>query len=433
MEWEKNTAAPEGNTATETAPVKKDDAVIRICDLTKKYGAKKAVNKISFDVKRGEILGFLGPNGAGKSTTMNIITGYISATSGSVEVDGIDILESPKEARKKIGYLPENPPLYLDMTVSEYLNFVYELKKVREPRKEHIDGIMQVVKITHVADRMIRNLSKGYKQRVGLAQALIGNPDVLILDEPTVGLDPKQIIEIRNVIRELGRSRTVILSTHILQEVTAICDRVAIINHGRVAALDTIENLSASFGEKGKYLVRAIGSRDEVRDILNLVAGMKYAGFVKVSEPKTVDFMIEFEEGLDLRREVFEAFASGNVPLIGFRSMDLSLEEIFIKITNAPVPEDDAEEKPKRGLFERKKAADAAKSVKNAKSADSTQSAQDKPAAESAENNAATIAAEQAAQPAESAQNAAEPAASGQPAPAAEKNEKEADENEGNL
>lgn len=429
MEWEKNTAASEGNTATETAPVKKDDAVIRICDLTKKYGAKKAINKISFDVKRGEILGFLGPNGAGKSTTMNIITGYISATSGSVEVDGIDILESPKEARKKIGYLPENPPLYLDMTVSEYLNFVYELKKVREPRKEHIDGIMQVVKITHVADRMIRNLSKGYKQRVGLAQALIGNPDVLILDEPTVGLDPKQIIEIRNVIRELGRSRTVILSTHILQEVTAICDRVAIINHGRVAALDTIENLSASFGEKGKYLVRAIGSRDEVRDILNSVAGMKYAGFVKVSEPKTVDFMIEFEEGLDLRREVFEAFASGNVPLIGFRSMDLSLEEIFIKITNAPVPEDDAEEKPKRGLFERKKAADAAKSVKNAKSADSTQSAQDKPAAESAENNAATIAAE----PAESAQNAAEPVSGGQAAPAAEKNEKEADENEGNL
>ena len=429
MEWEKNTAASEGNTATETAPVKKDDAVIRICDLTKKYGAKKAVNKISFDVKRGEILGFLGPNGAGKSTTMNIITGYISATSGSVEVDGIDILESPKEARKKIGYLPENPPLYLDMTVSEYLNFVYELKKVREPRKEHIDGIMQIVKITHVADRMIRNLSKGYKQRVGLAQALIGNPDVLILDEPTVGLDPKQIIEIRNVIRELGRSRTVILSTHILQEVTAICDRVAIINHGRVAALDTIENLSASFGEKGKYLVRAIGSRDEVRDILNSVAGMKYAGFVKVSEPKTVDFMIEFEEGLDLRREVFEAFASGNVPLIGFRSMDLSLEEIFIKITNAPVPEDDAEEKPKRGLFERKKAADAAESVKNAKSADSTQSAQDKSAAESAENNAATIAAE----PAESAQNAAEPVSDGQAAPAAEKNEKEADENEGNL
>ena len=426
MEWEKNTAAPEGNTATETAPVKKDDAVIRICGLTKKYGAKKAVNKISFDVKRGEILGFLGPNGAGKSTTMNIITGYISATSGTVEVDGIDILESPKEARKKIGYLPENPPLYLDMTVSEYLNFVYELKKVREPRKEHIDGIMQVVKITHVADRMIRNLSKGYKQRVGLAQALIGNPDVLILDEPTVGLDPKQIIEIRNVIRELGRSRTVILSTHILQEVTAICDRVAIINHGRVAALDTIENLSASFGEKGKYLVRAIGSRDEVRDILNSVAGMKYAGFVKVSEPKTVDFMIEFEEGLDLRREVFEAFASGNVPLIGFRSMDLSLEEIFIKITNAPVPEDDAEEKPKRGLFESKKAADAAESVKNAKSADS---AQDKPAAESAENNAATIAAE----PAESAQNAAEPVSGGQAAPAAEKNEKEADENEGNL
>ncbi len=354
-EFDKTAEAAENTKNTKnTEKESSGNAVIKISGLTKKYGDKKAVNNIGFNVNRGEILGFLGPNGAGKSTTMNIITGYISASSGSVDIDGIDILDNPKEAKKRIGYLPENPPLYFDMTVREYLEFVYDLKKVKEPQNEHIEKVMQTVKITHVAGRMIRNLSKGYKQRVGLAQALIGDPDVLILDEPTVGLDPKQIIEIRNVIRELGRNRTVILSTHILQEVTALCDRVAIINQGRVVALDTIDNLSSSFGDSGKYMLRAIGSRDEVRSVLGAIEGMKYAGFVKVSEPKTVDFMIEFEDELDLRRDVFEAFANANIPVIEFRSMKLSLEEIFIKITNAPVPEEDtetAEKKPKRGAF----------------------------------------------------------------------------------
>ena len=235
----------ENNAAVLADMPSEDGAVIEICGLTKKYGSKKAVDNISFKVRRGEILGFLGPNGAGKSTTMNILTGYISATSGSVRVDGLDVLENPKEVKKKIGYLPENPPLYFDMTVREYLKFVYELKGAKKPEREHIDEVMEIARISHMADRMIKNLSKGYKQRVGLAQALIGDPEVLILDEPTVGLDPKQIIEIRNVIRELGKDRTVILSTHILQEVSAVCDRVAIINRGRLVALDTLESLSA--------------------------------------------------------------------------------------------------------------------------------------------------------------------------------------------
>lgn len=329
MEWEKNTAAPEGNTATETAPVKKDDAVIRICDLTKKYGAKKAVNKISFDVKRGEILGFLGPNGAGKSTTMNIITGYISATSGSVEVDGIDILESPKEARKKIGYLPENPPLYLDMTVSEYLNFVYELKKVREPRKEHIDGIMQVVKITHVADRMIRNLSKGYKQRVGLAQALIGNPDVLILDEPTVGLDPRQIMEIRDVICELGRERTVILSTHILQEVMAVCDSYTIINKGRIAASGKMDEFSGVASDSCRLRIKA--DAETTAEIAKTIDGVEKIRSLGSMERDTCDFILTAKSGCDIREGIFNAYSAAGCPILSMSTYFHTLEEVFMR------------------------------------------------------------------------------------------------------
>lgn len=336
------------------APGENDDAVIKICGLTKKYGTKCAVDGIDFSVKRGEIMGFLGPNGAGKSTTMNILTGYISATSGAVLVDGIDILENPKAVKKKIGYLPENPPLYFDMTVREYLEFVYELKKVKEKRDAHLGRIMQIVKITHVADRMIKNLSKGYKQRVGLAQALIGDPEVLVLDEPTVGLDPKQIIEIRNVIKELGRSRTVILSTHILQEVSAVCDRVTIINHGRIVAMNTLEGLSEDMGEKGKYLIRAAESETKVRFVLSSIPGMKYMGYVNSFEPGTSDFIIEFEPGLDLRENVFRAFAEADIPLIGFKSMELTLEEIFIRVTNAPeVVEEPEEEKRRKNKADR--------------------------------------------------------------------------------
>lgn len=310
------------------------DTVIEICDLTKKYGTKKAVDNISFTVNRGEVLGFLGPNGAGKSTTMNILTGYISASSGKALVNGIDVLENPKAVKAKIGYLPENPPLYFDMTVREYLDFVYELKKVKLPRERHIQEIMRIVKIEHVADRIIKNLSKGYKQRTGLAQALIGDPEVLILDEPTVGLDPKQIIEIRDVIKVLGKNRTVILSTHILQEVSAVCDRVAIINQGKLAAIDSLQNLSARLGEKGKYLIRTAGSKSDVEAVLASIDGLKLVEQIDSAEPDTLDFKLAFEEGLDLRRSLFEAFASAHIPLLEFKSLELSLEEIFIKITS---------------------------------------------------------------------------------------------------
>lgn len=315
------------------------DAVIEIHDLTKKYGSKKVLDGINLKVKRGEIMGFLGPNGAGKSTTMNILTGYISATEGCVTVDGEDILENQKVAKKKIGYLPENPPLYLDMTVKEYLGFVYELKKVKKEKIKHLSEIMEVVKINHVADRMIKNLSKGYKQRVGLAQALIGDPEVLILDEPTVGLDPQQIIEIRNVIKTLGENRTVILSTHILQEVTAICDRVTIINKGKIVAMDTLENLSASIGEKGKYLIRACAEKEVAEKILQSVDGMKSIHYLKTLEEGTSDFVIAFCDNLDLRAEIFNAFAKAEVPLIEFKSLELTLEEIFIKVTTQPKEE----------------------------------------------------------------------------------------------
>ena len=218
--------------------------MIEVRNLTKHYGDKIAVNDISFTVEDGEILGFLGPNGAGKSTTMNMLTGYISSTSGTALINGIDILDDPIKAKANIGYLPEIPPLYIDMTVKSYLNFIFDLKKCKLPRKAHLSDICELCKVTDVKDRIIKHLSKGYKQRVGLAQALIGNPPVLVLDEPTVGLDPKQIIEIRNLIKKLGRTHTVILSSHILSEIQAVCDRVIIINKGEIAADDTADNLS---------------------------------------------------------------------------------------------------------------------------------------------------------------------------------------------
>ena len=220
--------------------------MIEVTNLVKHYGDKKAVDGISFSIHEGELVGFLGPNGAGKSTTMNVLTGYLSATSGSAKINGIDILENPIAAKRHIGYLPEQPPLYMDMAVNEYLDFICDLKGVKEHRKEHISEICELAGITNVYKRMIRNLSKGYKQRVGLAQALIGDPEVLILDEPTVGLDPIQIIEIRNVIKDLGKKRTVILSSHILPEVQAICERVLVINHGKIIANDTPANLSST-------------------------------------------------------------------------------------------------------------------------------------------------------------------------------------------
>ena len=308
--------------------------MIEISNLTKRYGQKLAVDNVSFHVDRGEILGFLGPNGAGKSTTMNILTGYLSATSGSCKINDVDILEDPITAKQSIGYLPEQPPLYLDMTVKEYLNFIYDLKKAKQPRAAHIQEICEIVQITNVYGRVIKHLSKGYRQRVGLAQALIGNPEVLILDEPTVGLDPKQIIEIRNLIKTLGKRHTVILSSHILPEVQAVCDRVIVINKGKIVADDTEENLSHNLSNDFRYIARIEGPEDEVTKILTGISGMKEVDSYGQKENGVFEYSLEAEPGTDIRRELFNRLADRNYPLLGLKTTELTLEDIFLRLTS---------------------------------------------------------------------------------------------------
>jgi ABC-2 type transport system ATP-binding protein len=292
------------------------------------------VKGISFTVEDGEILGFLGPNGAGKSTTMNMLTGYISSTSGSALINGVDILEEPIEAKKNIGYLPEIPPLYIDMTVKDYLNFIYDLKKCKLPRKSHLKDVCELVKITDVYDRIIKNLSKGYKQRVGLAQALVGNPPVLILDEPTVGLDPQQIIEIRTLIKKLGKKHTVVLSSHILSEIQAVCDRVIIINKGKVAAEDTIDNLSKSVSGDHRLIMRIDGAgRKDIIKVLRDVKGVVSVKGDMMREENVWEFEIEAEEGLDIRRDVSKACLQNDLNILMMKNNEMTLEDIFLKIT----------------------------------------------------------------------------------------------------
>lgn len=307
--------------------------MIEVKNLTKYYGDKHAVDGISFSVKQGEILGFLGPNGAGKSTTMNILTGYISSTSGEVKIGGYDILENPIEAKQKIGYLPELPPLYMDMTVQGYLGFVYDLKKCKIPKKQHIDDVCRRVRIDHVQKRLIKNLSKGYRQRVGMAQALIGNPEVLILDEPTVGLDPKQIIEIRDLIKVLGERHTVILSSHILSEVQAVCDRLVIINGGKIVADDTAENLTRKLSKDFRYIIRVEGPQEDIRKVLSSIPGMKEVLYNGEKEPGAHEFSLESDPTLDIRREVFHRIVSRNWTILSFRSTEMTLEDIFLQLT----------------------------------------------------------------------------------------------------
>ncbi len=307
--------------------------MIEVKNLTKHYGQKKAVNDLSFTVNDGEILGFLGPNGAGKSTTMNILTGYISSTEGQALINGIDILEEPTKAKKEIGYLPELPPLYLDMTVREYLNFIYDLKKCKLPRKAHLEDICALVKITDVYDRIIKNLSKGYKQRVGMAQALVGNPPILILDEPTVGLDPMQIIEIRTLIKKLGKKHTVILSSHILSEIQATCDRIIIIDHGTIVADDTTENLTKLVTNDNKLIVRIDGPKEEVEKMIKGIKGVVTVRADMEREPGIFEYDIEVTEGKDIRRELFKRVADRNWYILGMKNTELTLEDIFLKIT----------------------------------------------------------------------------------------------------
>ena len=307
--------------------------MVEVKNLTKCYGDIKAVDDISFTVDTGEVLGFLGPNGAGKSTTMNIITGYISSTSGTVTVDGSEILENPKETKKKIGYLPEIPPLYPDMTVRKYLEFMFDLKKVKLPKKEHIDEVMRLVQISDKESRIIKNLSKGYRQRVSFAQALLGNPPVLILDEPTVGLDPKQIIEIRKLIRGLGKKHTVIFSSHVLSEVSATCDRVIVISEGRLVADAKTEELSKSFADVQKLSLTVEGGSSDVLNEIKKIPGVKKYVKLRDISDKIAEYSIEYSNDADIRRDVFSAMVRIGCPILEMKSGNESLEDMFLKLT----------------------------------------------------------------------------------------------------
>jgi len=308
--------------------------VIEVSNLVRRYGPHVAVDHANFKIKKGEIVGFLGPNGAGKSTTMNILTGYLSATEGIVRIDGQDILEYPTEIKKKIGYLPENPPLYQDMTVREFLSFAGEIKGIppRE-KKERMNRIMETVGVQDVSRRLIKNLSRGYKQRVGLAQALIGDPQALILDEPTAGLDPKQILEIRDLIIELGKDHTIILSSHILPEVSAVCRRVLIINQGRIVADDSPENLARRILGGSRILLRLEAAEKAVKTALGKVSFIRKLEFRESREEGTVDAVAEAAEDADIRRDLFRALAAANIPILMMRSLDMSLEDIFLNLT----------------------------------------------------------------------------------------------------
>lgn len=308
--------------------------MIEVSHLTKRYGAKYAVKDISFSVDEGEIVGFLGPNGAGKSTTMNILTGYLSSNEGVVKIGGYDILESPGEAKQHIGYLPEMPPLYNDMTVKEYLNFIYNIKRVKFNRRAHIEEICDLVKISDVSNRVIKNLSKGYRQRVGVAQALVGNPDVLILDEPTVGLDPKQIIEIRSLIKRLGKKHTVILSSHVLPEVQSVCERIIIINKGSIIADDSAYNLSRSFSGNNRIEVRIAGPQDAVLHALQGVKGVDSAKNLGAREEGSCDYEMEIKQDADVRRELFYLLAGHKWPILSLSTGEMTLEDIFLRLVN---------------------------------------------------------------------------------------------------
>ncbi len=307
--------------------------MIEVKNLVKRYGDKVAVNNVSFTVNEGEILGFLGPNGAGKSTTMNIITGYLSSTSGTVTIDGCEILDDPKGAKSKIGYLPEIPPLYQDMTVKRYLEFVYDLKRVTLPKKEHLAEVCKVTKITDVYERVIKNLSKGYRQRVGFAQALIGNPPVIILDEPTVGLDPKQIIEMRNLIRGLGKKHTVILSSHVLSEIQAVCDRIVVINNGQLVADESTEEITTNFTGMKRIQLHIEGNDNTILMALRNIDGVTRVRKVMRTIDGFTEYIVESKAENDVRKAIFRAMAKIDCPIVMMRNAEVSLEDAFLRIT----------------------------------------------------------------------------------------------------
>ena len=306
--------------------------MIEVKNLVKKYGDHTAVDHLSFTVEKGQIYGFLGPNGAGKSTTMNIMTGYLGATDGEVLINGHDILKEPQAAKKSIGYLPELPPLYMDMTVMEYLKFSAELKKIKkEDREQEIEKALKLVKLADVQDRLIKNLSKGYKQRVGLAQAILGFPEIIILDEPTVGLDPKQIIEIRELIRELAKEHTVILSSHILAEIREVCDYIMIISKGKLVASDTPEHLEELMNGSDTIHIETRAEEETVREILSGLKDIEDVTYTQENEILKAE--VKTKERKDIREAIFSAFAEAQCPLLTLQKTTVSLEEVFLELT----------------------------------------------------------------------------------------------------
>ena len=307
--------------------------MIRAEHLSKRYGTHYALDDVSFEIGEGEIVGLLGPNGAGKSTTMNILTGYLSATSGDAFVNGKSILAEPNAVKRMIGYLPEQPPLYPEMTVEEYLSFVYELKGCDFPREEHLDEVMSVVKITDVKDRLIGNLSKGYRQRVGIASALVGDPPVLIFDEPTVGLDPKQIIEVRNLLRTLGKKHTVILSTHILPEVQAVCERIIVISRGRIIANERTEDITRAVESETRFRIKIAGGvQKDILAALRERRGVARVDTLPERDGESYAFLAEAKGELDIRKTVFSLCVEKGWVLMGMERVGMDLEDVFLRL-----------------------------------------------------------------------------------------------------
>ena len=309
--------------------------MIEINHLVKKYGSHVAVDDLSLTVEPGKIYGFLGPNGAGKSTTMNIITGYLAATSGEVKINGFDVLKQPEEVKKCVGYLPELPPLYMDMTVKEYLDFVAELKKLEKSlRAGYVKEAMKITKTEEVSGRLIRNLSKGYRQRVGFAQAVLGYPEILILDEPTVGLDPKQIIEIRDLIKELGKKHTIILSSHILSEISAVCDHVFIISHGKLVASDSTENLLERMtgAQEIELLVKA--EEDAAETAIREVAQVERCEKTESKEDGAVQLLVTAKKDADVREAIYHTCVEHHMPILEMKAASKSLEDVFLELTS---------------------------------------------------------------------------------------------------
>jgi len=309
--------------------------LIEVKNVTKKYGSVTAVDNISFEVKDGEVVGFLGPNGAGKSTTMNMITGFIEPTEGQIIINGKDISKKERKAKKEIGYMPENVPLYYELTVKEFVTYMAELKFVkRQDRKEEVAKVLKETGLEDVQKKLIRNLSRGYKQRVSLAGALIGEPEVLILDEPTVGLDPKQITEIRELIKKLGKSHTVILSSHILSEVSQICEKVVIINKGKILAVDTPKNLEEEFQEENSIYVTVEDAENEMEKIMKKIKDLKEFKLIKENTDGTKQYILIANNNIDLRKKVFEILPKNNINILELKKTETTLEDAFLRLIN---------------------------------------------------------------------------------------------------